>query len=288
VPWQIAVGSDLQNSKVESKRTIQVRFVNWYIAKFFRAAQYDGVLATKFLEVANLMEQPAALMSPGYRAVSIVKRERGVSLQLPAVVRPMQERLPLPSATRQITRLARKLELSDVTADCFPAFDLPNVLVGHSSSHIVAAVPLEPAAWIVRMYPSFPAPFRERLTGFNTEVVEGVVARSPCQPGMLEPACRKLIAAIGNVLTTEHAEAKHFAGRQIGFELWIEVATNRLDEFVPVTPLHPIIDCDRPSHIAAAQFTADLGARHAACRCVKRQNCAGDHIRLLEDRAVCH
>jgi hypothetical protein len=38
---------------------------NWYIAKFFQAAQYDGVLATKFLEVANLMEQPAALMSLG-------------------------------------------------------------------------------------------------------------------------------------------------------------------------------------------------------------------------------
>jgi hypothetical protein len=65
VPWQIAVGSDLQNSKVEGKRTTQVRFINWYIAKFFQAAQHNGVLATKFLEVANLMEQPAALMSPG-------------------------------------------------------------------------------------------------------------------------------------------------------------------------------------------------------------------------------
>jgi len=65
VPWQITVGSDLQNSKVEGNRTMQARFINWYIAKFFQAAQYDGVLATKFLEVANLMEQPAALMSPG-------------------------------------------------------------------------------------------------------------------------------------------------------------------------------------------------------------------------------
>jgi len=75
-------------------------------------------------------------------------REREVSLQFPAVVGPMQERLPLPSAARQITRLARKLKLSDVTPDCFPAFDLSNV------------------------YPSFPAPFRERLTRFDTEVVE--------------------------------------------------------------------------------------------------------------------
>jgi 2-polyprenyl-6-methoxyphenol hydroxylase-like FAD-dependent oxidoreductase len=63
-PWQIAVGSDLQNPRVEGKRTAQVRFINWYIAKFFRAAQHDGILATKFLEVANLMEQPAALLRP--------------------------------------------------------------------------------------------------------------------------------------------------------------------------------------------------------------------------------
>ena len=63
-PWQIAVGSDLQNPRVEGKRTAQVRFVNWYIAKFYRAGQRDAALATKFLEVANLMQQPTALLSP--------------------------------------------------------------------------------------------------------------------------------------------------------------------------------------------------------------------------------
>jgi 2-polyprenyl-6-methoxyphenol hydroxylase-like FAD-dependent oxidoreductase len=63
-PWQIAVGSDLQNPRVKGKRTAQVRFVNWYIAKFYRAAQRDATLAIKFLEVANLMQQPTALLSP--------------------------------------------------------------------------------------------------------------------------------------------------------------------------------------------------------------------------------
>jgi len=66
---------------------------------------------------------------------------------------------------------------------------------------------------------------------------------------MLEPACRKLIAAIGHVLTTEHAEAKHFGWRQIRLELQIKIATNRRDEFVAVIPLHPIIDCDQSSHM---------------------------------------
>ena len=46
------------------KRTAQTRFVNWYLAKLFQAAQYDAVLATRFLEVANLMKQPPSLMEP--------------------------------------------------------------------------------------------------------------------------------------------------------------------------------------------------------------------------------
>src|SRR5450755_4086297 len=92
--------------------------------------------------------------------------------QLATVVGPVQQRLSLAPATPDIARLARKLKLTHMTADCRPAFDLPSVLVGHSSPHVVPAVPLEPAAWIVGVYPSFPAPFRERLTGIDTEAVE--------------------------------------------------------------------------------------------------------------------
>jgi len=64
VPWQIAVGSDLQHPEVQGKRPAQVRFINWYLSKFYQAAQRDGVLATRFLEVANLMKQPSALLEP--------------------------------------------------------------------------------------------------------------------------------------------------------------------------------------------------------------------------------
>ena len=63
IPWQIAVGSDRQHPKVEGKRSAQVRFINWYIAKLFHAAQRDA-LATRFLEVANLTQQPPALLDP--------------------------------------------------------------------------------------------------------------------------------------------------------------------------------------------------------------------------------
>ncbi|HMF23174.1 MAG TPA: FAD-dependent monooxygenase [Pseudolabrys sp.] len=64
IPWQIAVGSDLQHERVVGERTVQVRFVNWYIERLFRSANRDSVLATKFLEVANLMRTPSTLLSP--------------------------------------------------------------------------------------------------------------------------------------------------------------------------------------------------------------------------------
>jgi 2-polyprenyl-6-methoxyphenol hydroxylase-like FAD-dependent oxidoreductase len=64
IPWQIAVGSDLQHPKVEGKRSAQVRFINWYIAKLFHAAQRDDALATRLPEVANLTQQPPALLDP--------------------------------------------------------------------------------------------------------------------------------------------------------------------------------------------------------------------------------
>jgi 2-polyprenyl-6-methoxyphenol hydroxylase-like FAD-dependent oxidoreductase len=64
-PGQIAVGGDLQNPKVEGKRNAQLRFINWYVAKLYRAAQNDPALATAFLEVANLIHPPEALFRPG-------------------------------------------------------------------------------------------------------------------------------------------------------------------------------------------------------------------------------
>jgi 2-polyprenyl-6-methoxyphenol hydroxylase-like FAD-dependent oxidoreductase len=64
IPWQIAVGSDLQHPKIDGKRGVQTRFINWYIAKLFRAAQNDPLLSATFLNVANLIQGPDALLKP--------------------------------------------------------------------------------------------------------------------------------------------------------------------------------------------------------------------------------
>ena len=78
IPWQMAVGSDLQHPAVAGKRTAQVRFINWYLAKLFQAAQHDAVLATRFLEVANLMKPPPSLMEPRI-AVRVWKGSRAAA-----------------------------------------------------------------------------------------------------------------------------------------------------------------------------------------------------------------
>ena len=64
IPWQIAVGSDFQNPRVEGNRTAQTRFINWYVGKLYRAAEHDAMLAAAFLEVANLTSPPSALLRP--------------------------------------------------------------------------------------------------------------------------------------------------------------------------------------------------------------------------------
>jgi 2-polyprenyl-6-methoxyphenol hydroxylase-like FAD-dependent oxidoreductase len=63
IPWQIAVGNDLAHPQVVGKRTPMGRFFGWYIGKLHRAAARDGLLGTRFLEVANLMAPPTALLA---------------------------------------------------------------------------------------------------------------------------------------------------------------------------------------------------------------------------------
>ena len=65
IPWDIAVGNDLRHPKVQGRRSLKVRFVNWYIGKLHVAARHDARLATAFLRVANLEAPPTLLLSPG-------------------------------------------------------------------------------------------------------------------------------------------------------------------------------------------------------------------------------
>jgi 2-polyprenyl-6-methoxyphenol hydroxylase-like FAD-dependent oxidoreductase len=76
VPWDIAVGTDLRFDHVVGPRTAKVRFVNRYLARLYRAAQDDAVVATAFLRVVNLFDRPEHLLSPRI-ALRVLLRGRG-------------------------------------------------------------------------------------------------------------------------------------------------------------------------------------------------------------------
>src|SRR5262249_38306187 len=128
---------------------------------------------------------------------------------LAAVVGPMQERLALPRPAGDSAGFAIPLHLAHVAADRLPAFDLPRVLIGNAAAHIVAAVPLKPAARVLAIDPAFPPPLRERLARVDAEIVERAVTMLLRELCACEPGARKFPRAVGHVLAAEHPEPQH-------------------------------------------------------------------------------
>src|SRR5690606_23694399 len=120
-------------------------------------------------------------------------------LKYPAVVSPLQQRLALPRPAKGITGLAVAGNLRGVAAKRPPAADLAPVFAFHAPARVIAAVPLEPAARIVRVDPAFGAPFGERFAGPDAEQVERTIRLSFRQLRAGEPACREFVPAIGHV-----------------------------------------------------------------------------------------
>ena len=89
----------------------------------------------------------------------------------------MQERLALAPAAKQIPGFTIFLHLPYMALDCLPALDLSVILVPHAAAHVVAAIPLEPAAGVVRMDPALASPFRQRLARMDAKkIARGVAA----------------------------------------------------------------------------------------------------------------
>src|SRR5262245_40066672 len=104
---------------------------------------------------------------------------RGAAFAFPdfsAVVGPVQQGLALAAPAQQIARLAFLFPLPDLPPDRLPALDLPLVLRRHAATHVVAAVPLEPAARVVVVEPAFLAPDRKRLACVDAEEIQRAVA----------------------------------------------------------------------------------------------------------------
>jgi 2-polyprenyl-6-methoxyphenol hydroxylase-like FAD-dependent oxidoreductase len=75
VPWDTAVGADLQFDHVRGTRPVKVRLVNRYLARLHIAAENDPVLSLAFLRVLNLLDRPERLLAPA-NAVRVLRGNR--------------------------------------------------------------------------------------------------------------------------------------------------------------------------------------------------------------------
>jgi hypothetical protein len=64
--WETSAASDLRFPEVEGKRRPGAALINAYGEKYRAAASVDPVLGQTFLRVANMIDRPAKLLSPGH------------------------------------------------------------------------------------------------------------------------------------------------------------------------------------------------------------------------------
>jgi 2-polyprenyl-6-methoxyphenol hydroxylase-like FAD-dependent oxidoreductase len=64
VAWRVSVGGDLRLPEVEGKRTLIMRFINWYLDKLHIAAHADPVVAVAFQKVINMLVPPPSILHP--------------------------------------------------------------------------------------------------------------------------------------------------------------------------------------------------------------------------------
>ncbi len=125
-----------------------------------------------------------------------------------------------------------------------PAANLPLVLAAGPAAQPIPAVPLEPAARIVRVYPSLRTPKAEGLARIDAEPVQRGVAPFRRKSGFCKPAFRKLGTTVGHVLPTEHPEAKHLGRPKIRPKLPMKIASLGRHPRISIALLHPVVDLD--------------------------------------------
>jgi hypothetical protein len=161
---------------------------------------------------------------------------------LSAVVSPVQDGLALSRSAAQIARRTGSRDLYDVSSNSLPALDLTTILLGHSTPHVIAAIPLKPSTRVIRMDPTFPAPLRQWLAGVDPEEIECTIPALRGQLCSPEPTARKFFTAIGHILAAEYAELEHLLGRKFRTKFGSEMASDRSYAFVSVAALHFVID----------------------------------------------
>jgi hypothetical protein len=152
----------------------------------------------------------------------------------------VQQSLTLFFTAVQIAWRAILFYLGDVSGHSTPAFDLP-FIVRASSSHVITAVPLKPAAWIFGIDPSFFSPIPKRFGGVHSKKIQLGIVFLRVKPGVLKPIRGEFRNAISEILSPEHAHFEHFFRSKVRLEIWMKILPDRFRQPVFVPLLHQIV-----------------------------------------------
>jgi len=152
----------------------------------------------------------------------------------------MQQRLALSAPAIEIVRFTVLFQLRHVAANGPPTRNLTQIIFTAASA-IISAIPLEPAARVFGMNPTFAPPFRQGLRRVHTKTIQRRTRPIRRKLRPREPARRKFFPAIGHVFPAEHAEFQHLFRCQFRRESGAECAPHRFGAEINVALLHFIV-----------------------------------------------
>ena len=130
----------------------------------------------------------------------------------------MQERLALARTTRSVAWTAMRGNLPEVPTNSVPAFDLSRIFLRNPATHVVSAIPLEPAARVFLVNPAFAPPLCERLARIHCEEIYVCVAlplagQTFGKLRLRKPRLWKFFRTVAHIHAAEDADGEHFGWR---------------------------------------------------------------------------
>lgn len=160
------------------------------------------------------------------------------------VMRPLQKRLSLSPAAKDISRLTVCANLSSVTRKAAPSLDLYGIYFRDPPPQIIAAIPLKPPPRIGANNPTFLFPVRERLPALDAKIIE-LWVRLVADAGFGKPVSGKLVPAVVAVSSLEDAHREHLRRRELWPKTRHEALAGLRNDLILIIALHAIIHDDR-------------------------------------------